>query len=330
MTTHASREQLVALRQGKVPGAESRALLNHVAGCAECQRAAREALGADANVRELVASFGPPASSPADEHASRVRSRAGETPARQPAGRRRSAASWLVAAAVLVLVFALLLSRRERPAPEAPPRIVTTTTVPAVPPPPPPERPAVVREVLAAGKIPMPVTLAAVLPARDSFRSAGEEPVAAAKMHPAAEVLETQRPRFTWPATEGATYTVLIGANGNLVAQSPELRENAWQCDVALARGRTYSWQVELRRGDETTMLPMPPEPTMRFHVLSASVKNDLDAARRATPDDHLLLGVLYARAGLREEALRELAAASEPEARTLAASIRAWRPPSE
>lgn len=172
----------------------------------------------------------------------------------------------------------------------------------------------------------MPATLAAVLPARDSFRSAAPDPVATAALRPSAQVLETRRPRFTWPASVGATYTVLVGANGDLVAQSPVLRENVWQCDVDLAPGRTYSWQVEIRRGDEATMLPMPPEPTPRFHVLGAEARNELDAARRDAPDDHLLLGVLYARAGLRDEALRELNAAPEPEARTLAKSIEEWR----
>jgi len=99
---------------------------------------------------------------------------------------------------------------------------------------------------------------------------------------------------------------------------------NEWTCDVELPRGRAYTWQVEVRRGDATSMLPMPPAPPARFEVLSARTKEALDAVRRDWPDDHLLLGVLCARAGLREAALEELGAV--PEGGALRRSVANWQ----
>jgi hypothetical protein len=56
----------------------------------------------------------------------------------------------------------------------------------------------------------------------------------------------------------------------------------------------------------------------------------DVAAAQLQRPDDHLLLGVLYARAGAQQEASRELAAyrESHPDdlaAQQLAESVQAW-----
>jgi hypothetical protein len=60
------------------------------------------------------------------------------------------------------------------------------------------------------------------------------------------------------------------------------------------------------------------------FAVLDAEARRELDAARRFAPDDHLLLGVLYARAGLQHKAAEELAR-GDSSARALAAGVRNW-----
>jgi hypothetical protein len=313
MTGHADYDKLIALRMGTLGGDESRELLNHVAGCAMCRRAAQEVLDVRAEAREVVASL-------ARE----------ERP-------RRSRARWLAAAAILVIAVTVpLLLRRNDPAPVPPPVAATAVAAPspspAPPPPAVPARPApweaIASEAVAAGAIAPPALLLSLQPAPDEFRarSAGHETIP--DMQPFGEIVESDRPLFRWPKTDGATYTVIVGERGRVVAQSGSLEDNSWRCAVPLARGRSYRWQVEIRKGDQTSMMPMPPAPNARFHVLGAAAKAQLDEVRQAAPGDHLVLGILSARAGLREQALGHLDAVSGDEAkhaRALADSIRKW-----
>ena len=70
-------------------------------------------------------------------------------------------------------------------------------------------------------------------------------------------------------------------------------------------------------------ILPAPPTPPARFFVLDRRNYDDLVAARREHPDDHLLLAALYARGGLEgkaQEQLRALGEASDPRVRRICA----------
>jgi hypothetical protein len=53
----------------------------------------------------------------------------------------------------------------------------------------------------------------------------------------------------------------------------------------------------------------------------------EIDEARRTQPRNDLLLGILYARAGLRTRAIEALErhAAQHPEAKTLVRSVQNW-----
>jgi len=330
MTPHASREQLIALREGRA-GAATRELLNHVAGCAECQRTAQETLDVSSDARALAESLA-----------------AGETeaPRVEPRVRRRPsrAIRWIAAAAIIAaLAVAIPFLWRRANSPKAPhvvtkpvpppdaPRVITppsqTRQVQGTP-----ARPerweSVVREATASGALQMPGVLLALRTPADMFRASAEDPAAAPDMRPFGEVVESDRPRFRWPAPAGATSTVIVGEQGAIVTQSPALQAGLWTPAAALPRGKTYTWQVELRRGEETEMLPAPPVPMARFHVLSAAAKAELDAVRAAAPRDHLLLGIVYARSGLRGDAVRELTEAARDgvsEARPLLESVRNW-----
>ncbi|MEO8033669.1 MAG: hypothetical protein ABI837_04505, partial [Acidobacteriota bacterium] len=82
----------------------------------------------------------------------------------------------------------------------------------------------------------------------------------------------------------------------------------SWTPDTDLPPGRALSWQVTVYgKGGATTILPEPPDPPARFGIVSPAAASEIDAARRARPEDHLLLGLLYARAGILAEAVREL-----------------------
>jgi hypothetical protein len=315
--THAAPERLVALRLGQLSGEESRELLNHVARCAECQHAAQATLDVRTDARELAQSL------------------AGEEQPVAPS--RPSPMRWLAVAAVAAGVLAAIpfLRREERPI-ERPPVVTNTTaTVTAPPPPGPaqvPSRPepwnALVAAAVTKGMLEAPAVLLSLRPPPDQFRDNPADVPPMPDMRPLGEVVESDRPTFRWPETSGATYTVLVGEKGRVVAQSSPLTTNTWRSETPLPRGRTYSWQVEARRGEETSMFPAPPAAMARFHVLEARLKAQLDAARRAVPGDDLLLGIIAARAGLRDTALQHLRAAAErgePEARPLLDSVQNW-----
>jgi hypothetical protein len=128
-------------------------------------------------------------------------------------------------------------------------------------------------------------------------------------------VIDTTRPRFRWTEVRGATYTITVIDGLTVVARSPRLTLAEWPCDRDLARGRVYSWQLHIIRGATKELVPLPPRPPALFAIVASEASSMLAAARQSTPDDHLALGVLAARAGLREDAIAELtqAAAEHP-----------------
>ncbi len=143
-------------------------------------------------------------------------------------------------------------------------------------------------------------------------------------------VLET-RPTLRWSPLPGATiYVVTLQdqATGQAIS-SVSLTRTEWVPDQALTRGTTYAWQVAASgSGGAETVVPRPPDPPARFRVLGAS-----DAEHFQTlPASHLVRGVLYANAGLLDDAERELAALSAQNpnsevADRLLMQIRGFRP---
>jgi hypothetical protein len=104
-----------------------------------------------------------------------------------------------------------------------------------------------------------------------------------------------------------------------------------WTPDRPLQRGLTYAWQVRVVGQD--VIIPSPPAPPALFRIVDEETASEAAEARRRFPGDHLLLGLLCARAGLRRCAADELAhhAAdhlSDPSAQRLADSVREWQVP--
>lgn len=128
-------------------------------------------------------------------------------------------------------------------------------------------------------------------------------------IEPRGKVVEDARPTFRWRGTAGATsYTVKVfDQDFNLVAQSSPLAANAWRPAKPLARGTIYSWQVTALKDGQEVKAPRPPAPEAKFKVLNAAAATELRQARQGQPNSHLALGVLYARAGLLDEAEREM-----------------------
>lgn len=126
-------------------------------------------------------------------------------------------------------------------------------------------------------------------------------------IRPRSKIIETDRPTLDWGALNGATeYVVTVyDANANPVAKSSPLATTHWTLPKALKRGVIYSWEVIAKKGNEEIMAPAPPVPPAKFKVLEQTKYEALSRAKQAY-NSHLVAGVLYAQAGLFDEAEHE------------------------
>ena len=149
-------------------------------------------------------------------------------------------------------------------------------------------------------------------------------------MAPVGIVLQTDRPTFKWAALDRATsYTVTVfNSSLNRVTASEPLTATEWTPPGPLPRGVTYIWHVRAIKGGKEVLAPPPAAARAKFQILERSKVEGLERARKAHPDSHLILGLLYADAGLLSEADQELSALqranpNSPAARKLLSSVR-------
>lgn len=128
-------------------------------------------------------------------------------------------------------------------------------------------------------------------------------------VEPVGKIVRSDRPVLRWKPLAGAvSYTVaIVNANFRVVEQSQSLSNTHWTPLQPLPRGANYYWQVTatLPDGSEVTS-PTAPAPQAKFRVLDASMFDSLKLLERANTDSHLAWGVLYAKAGLMDEAAAE------------------------
>ena len=277
-SAHPDHEELVAFVDGALAAAEREIVESHLDDCARCST----------DVGDLVAL--------------------------RTAKPRRARLRIIVTAAAAAAIAAMVILLRSddsvapparTPAAAPPPPVVTETTATVqtdtV------EKPRyakaewerLVNAAIATGVLPFPKDFAHK---PDALRGGDEG--AKGNLHPTGVYVDETRPRFTWPARDGATYVVSIYSGDEEIARSEPLTSTTWTPRRPLPRGKTYIWQVEATSGDTRTILPAPPAPPAMFRVVSARDREELALARREHPDDHALHAVLAARAGLREEAL--------------------------
>lgn len=139
-----------------------------------------------------------------------------------------------------------------------------------------------------------------------AVRGAEGEPEPLRLAGPLGTLVREVRPRLRWTGQEGATLYVatIVDDRFNPVAESAPLAALEWRPEVELERGRVYQWQVTAFKGDERI------ESRLRqiglFKVIGAG---ELDSVLQgeAGVDSALVRAVLYAKAGLLEDAEREL-----------------------
>ncbi|MGA8810122.1 MAG: hypothetical protein WB973_19815 [Thermoanaerobaculia bacterium] len=188
---------------------------------------------------------------------------------------------------------------------------------------------AAVAAALQTGSLARPERFRVLRPEGDILRSRAAD--SAAVLEPAGTSIESRRPELSWPATLGAEYIVTIARGDVPVLSSPRLPRNHWVVTTDLPRGGVFRWEVEVLHPEASPrILPAPPQPPALFYVLDENSVSEIGDARRRFPEDHLLLGVLYARHGVYERAVEELRlyAAEHPSsgaARRLLESVRNW-----
>ena len=190
-----------------------------------------------------------------------------------------------------------------------------------------------VKTALTTQKVRVPETLRQ-LGDSSSAPMGGTTGAAFALLGPVGTIVATDRPTFRWRPLDGATgYQVTITdpeAGYREVAASPQLRDANWTLDRPLGRGRVYTWQVAARTEGAEVRAPAPNQEA-KFKVLEQARADELERAEKAYAGSRLVMGLLYAEAGLLDEAAREfraLVAANpqSPVAKNLLRDVRAKR----
>ncbi|PYP83487.1 MAG: hypothetical protein DMF61_22970 [Blastocatellia bacterium AA13] len=128
---------------------------------------------------------------------------------------------------------------------------------------------------------------------------------------PAKITVASNRPAFRWTPMQGAErYIVYVrdSASDEQIESGP-LTSPEWTPDKPLASGRVYSWSVEALKDGQRYYAPSAESPSVVFKILEGTKAQELEQAKRASHNSHLLMSVLYAREGLITEAQKELRA---------------------
>ncbi len=167
-----------------------------------------------------------------------------------------------------------------------------------------------VRNALAKQEIAIPADARELARGPGVLMSGAAEGVPFALSSPVGKTLETAAPRLVWkPLARADSYRVeVFDENFNRVASSPTQKATSWQIDRPLQRGRTYVWQVTATNDGIEAKSPVRPAPDAKFKIIGQAAADSITAAKRSG-NSRLVLGLLYAEAGMLAEAEREFAA---------------------
>jgi anti-sigma factor RsiW len=190
----------------------------------------------------------------------------------------------------------------------------------------------IVRNAIDTGQVKTPQSISS-LTGKAGVLMGGKEGVAFALVSPLGTAVSSARPTFRWQKLAGATgYTVtVLDSDFNPVSKSPVLPSTNWTIAEPLERGRTYVWVVTAIQDGKEVKSPVAPAPEARFKVLDKEMTDEVLKTRRAYHDSHLFSGLVYAQAGLLDEAEREFdlllrANPKSPVARKLLRNVKALR----
>src|SRR5262245_44339361 len=169
-----------------------------------------------------------------------------------------------------------------------------------------------VKNALTGQRIERSLSLAELT--QPGVRSRGESGARNGKfsvIDPVGIVILSDHPTFRWTQLDGATgYVVEVYDEWfNLLVKSPRITEHSWTAPQPLKRDGVYYWQVKAVKDGQEFKAPRPPAPQAKYRILDEVTAGELAKARRAYASSHLTLGLLYAQAGLLDEAELEFQA---------------------
>jgi hypothetical protein len=167
-------------------------------------------------------------------------------------------------------------------------------------------RPAV-SEAIQHGKLRPPTDVIQLRGRAHTLSGAPETNTGFALLGPFGEAIAETRPEFRWQPLAGAIrYSVDAGLHP--VQRSPALRTTGWRPRRPLRRGQTYLWQVTATlRGRSTVVASGPPSPGALLRIIPQKLADELAQFRQRHEGAHLVLGALYAQAGMLTESADEL-----------------------
>ncbi|MFZ0301303.1 MAG: hypothetical protein WAL75_01405 [Terracidiphilus sp.] len=172
-----------------------------------------------------------------------------------------------------------------------------------------PDQRQALRTALDSGRLAVKKISAFTAGQQETMLGAPVAPAPFKVISPLNRVVIDDRPTFTWEAMPAATgYRVRVYASGyRKIAESSLIRGTSWQAASALPRGQSYTWTVTAEGPKGEVRSPAPPQPEAEFKVIDAFTAAILGRASSSRGTDHLLLAVLYARAGVIDEARAQL-----------------------
>jgi hypothetical protein len=178
----------------------------------------------------------------------------------------------------------------------------------------PPRYLGMIREALKTGRVAMALPLSVPAVSLRGTPKTGDQSTAFGLVSPiATSVIEIQ-PLLRWEPLSGATsYSVAVyGRNYQEVLAAKDIRGTEWRVSRALTRGDTYLWQVTAFKDGKEVVSPGSADAEARFRVIGKTQAAEIEQAKRRWGDSSLLLGLIYARAGLQEEAAEKFRALRE------------------
>ena len=168
-----------------------------------------------------------------------------------------------------------------------------------------PDQQQLVLAALKSGKVALTATPTSLIKRADTLLGDSTEGKSFRLISPVGKLELAQRPQFRWEALPGATsYRVTIFTpDYEMVAQSDSFTGTTWIPPRSLTRNQVYLWQVTATKDGQEIKAPVAPAPEARFKVLDQATADGIAAARNSS----LVSGLLYAQAGLYDEAEREL-----------------------
>jgi hypothetical protein len=150
-------------------------------------------------------------------------------------------------------------------------------------------------------------------------------------VRPFATATSNEPPTFSWTALNGATsYRVSVfDANLHLIETSKPLNETQWMMPDHLQPGIVYTWTVIALKDGQEIVAPAPPA-RAEFKILGKSEMSKLNRRVNRTAS-HAARGVLYAKAGLLDEAEKEFRThlsrqPSDERVKRLLRIVKSWR----